>query len=115
MLSSTVIPLGDNTLSFSWTPTSGTFTWVAGGTSHATSAPQAIVGTPTTFVAVPVAPRGSGRTFTLIAWDFGDGSVGYGLSVAHTFLFANPHTRVTCTATDNRGVTTTVGRQVYPA
>jgi PKD repeat protein len=45
-------------------------------------------------------------------WDFGDGSKGYGQSVAHTYVAASPSTRAVLCVTDNHGRRFCRGKQV---
>lgn len=105
--------LGDNQLSFSWSPALSNLTYTIDSVVYSPDAPRLAVDTAITFTAVGAVPADSGRTIVKYEWDFGDGQTATGSSAVHTFKFANPHVRVSCCMTDSDGTRTCVGRQVY--
>lgn len=100
---------------FSWSPTSGFVNFSLAGNSYPPAgahfaAPTTPVFTLLTFTA-QVTPR-LGRSITRYEWDFGDGTVGYGPVVKHSYDYnwvtpntemISPETQVTLTITDSKG------------
>lgn len=100
---------------FSWTPTSGVLTYTIGGTTYPYSTQADNISRPsdTRYVA-STTPLNTALTFTAAIsagadviteykWDFGDGSIGYGQSIQHTYRTAVEQRAVKLTATDARG------------
>lgn len=87
---------------FTWTPTSGTFSYTVSGNTYVTTCPTTAKNTAITFTAKAVAP-----TIDVIPveyyWDFGDGYEGFGPSVQHTFKVGNQGCVVKLRVTDNYG------------
>lgn len=105
---------GSNALTFTFTPTLGTFSWSVAGQIFTSTQPTVEVNAPITFTAHPVFPPGSGRSVIDVKWNFGDGTTAFGLTAIHTFRFPNLQIRVHCCLVDNEGTEICVGQHVYP-
>jgi hypothetical protein len=101
-------------LSFDWTPKSVPLSFTAGGNTYPYSKQvdnvtrtsdgrYAAYTTPAntllTFTATAIAP--GGVVILEYKWDFGDGTIGYGSSVAHTYTVASYQTQATLVVTDS--------------
>jgi hypothetical protein len=100
---------------FDWTPKSTAITYTIGGNTYpptrqadnvvraSDSRYQAFYTTtnaPLTFTATVVAPT---SVPTEYRWNFGDGSIGYGQTVTHTYTAGAPQTQVTLAVTLSDG------------
>jgi PKD domain-containing protein len=113
---------------FTWSPTGGEVTYIANGLVYPPAAPN---GFPTLYSG-SATPTNTAITFTasgsttflqsnvfaiLYSWNFGDGTVGYGISATHTFLNAVPGLQVSLQVTDNLGRIWSCAQQIslYPS
>jgi hypothetical protein len=93
-------------LSFAWTP-EHTYTYTAPN-GQVITAPSAAVNTMLTFTATTrISNQGNDITgnLTIIEyrWDFGDGVVGYGNPVGHTYKITNFQAQAALRVTDSKG------------
>lgn len=101
---------------FDWTPKSVPLSYTIGGTTYPYSTQQDGVSrasdanylaytTPAntllTFTASLTTPNGT--IITEYKWDFGDGAIGYGATVSHTYSVGSYQTQVTLNVTDSFG------------
>jgi hypothetical protein len=100
---------------FDWTPKSTAVTYTIGGNTYPPTRQQdgvsrasdsryaafyTTTNTPLTFTATVIAPN---LTPTEYKWNFGDGSIGYGQIVTHTYSAGAPQTQVTLAVTLSNG------------
>lgn len=112
-----------NKVDFSWTPNSVGLAWTVNGNNYPYTRQQdnidrsAQVGSLDSRYGAFTTPNNTLITFTAAVtldagaqvaeyrWDFGDGSVGFGATVGHTYKVSTPETRTSLTVTDtNRQV-----------
>lgn len=102
-------------VNFTWSPTAGPLTYASAGNAYpyihqadavtrATDARYASFATPIntliTFVATASSP---GAVITEYKWDLGDGTIGYGATIGHTYKVATLQTAATLIVTDSQG------------
>lgn len=101
-------------LDFDWTPKSVALSYTVNGNTYpyakqadgitrSSDSRYTAYTTPSntllTFTASATTP--SSLSITEYKWDFGDGTIGYGATVSHTYASASPQTQVTLVATDS--------------
>lgn len=93
-------------VSFAWTP-SGTYTFTAPN-GIVLTAPNASAGVPLIFTATTTIDNqgvdiSGPLTIIEYRWDFGDGLIGYGNPVTHTYQLANFNAQTVLRVTDSQG------------
>lgn len=109
-------------LDFSWSPVSVPLSFTFIGTYPYTTQADAISRSSDSRYAAYTTPNNTLLTFTATAsipagitvveykWNFGDGTIGYGSTVSHTYSISSPQTMATLTTTDNLGRQSNVGK-----
>jgi len=107
---------------FTWSPTSVPLSFTFIGTYPYAHQADAVTRTSDSRYAAYTTPNNTLLTFTATAsipsgltvveykWNFGDGTVGYGSSVSHTYLISSPQTMATLIVTDNLGRQSSIGK-----
>jgi hypothetical protein len=107
---------------FSWSPVSVALSFTFIGTYPYTTQADSISRSSDSRYAAYTTPNNTLLTFTATAsipagltaveykWNFGDGTVGYGSSVGHTYTISSPQTMATLIVTDNLGRQSSIGR-----
>lgn len=111
-------------VTFDWSPKAAAFSVTVGGNTYPWGANDPVAGAPDqadvlytatsqllTFVATVVylAPGDSIREFR---WDFGDGQIGYGQTVTHTYRASVPGLRCRLIVRDNHNRVVVAGRDM---
>jgi hypothetical protein len=107
---------------FSWSPVSVPLSFTFIGTYPYSTQADTIVRASDSRYTAYTTPNNTLLTFTATAsipagltaveykWNFGDGTVGYGNSVSHTYTISSPQTMATLVVTDNLGRQSSIGR-----
>ena len=94
-------------ISFVWSPEGPEGTVPAYLGSKTYNYKTAYIEEPITFTATAVVPKrryGENVEINEYYWKFGDGGVGFGAKVTHTYRVIDPYTAVTLVVFDNRGL-----------